>query len=449
MTRPVGKGSLRPSDVRRMHAIQVRGPGDESPAALTQAEFLGGEWRAGAAACVRIARAPETRGQAHALLAAAAAGGVRVEIGENTAARAMEIGDLIGGRINAVDWDRIRAAIAGMRVLVTGGAGSIGGELSRRLAALAPARLAVFDNSEYNISVLEQDLARRADAPPLAIRFGDIRDAEAVKRFFEREKPDIVFHAAAMKHVPIVEANPCEGALTNVLGAKNVADACERAGAHLVFVSTDKAANPMSVMGATKRLIELYCQALDRESAGPRRLVARLGNVLGSAGSVTPLFERQLAAGGPLTVTHPDVVRYFITIGQAADFLLQAAAVGIDGGARGAAMILDMGEPVPVVELARDMIRLKGLQPGRDVAIEFVGLRPGEKLREEMTGNDETLEATISSGVTAARSPHVALAEQQRRIDQIVAAARMGADEAVRRLTHDACAQNTRVLEAG
>lgn len=394
-----------------------------------------------------LAAPPASRDEARRILDAAVRAGLKVVIAEQEEGlvfRPLALGDLIGAPINEVDWGRVRAMIAGKRVLVTGGAGSIGGELSRRLAGLSPARLSIFDNSEFNLSTIEQDIAACPGAPPIAIRFGDIRDAEAVKRFFEREKPDLVFHAAAMKHVPIVEANPSEGALTNVLGARNVAEAAAKIGAHLIFVSTDKAANPASVMGATKRIIELYCQALDREAAkdgGPRRIVARLGNVLGSAGSVAPLFERQLAAGGPLTVTDPDVVRFFITIGQAADFLLQAAAVGLDAErSRGVAHILDMGEPLSVREIARDMIRLKGLAPDRDVAISFVGLRPGEKLCEEMTGIDEIEEATISSGVTAARSPPVSLRELQGRIDRIIAAARMGADDAVRRLTLDAAA---------
>ncbi|MGE0044237.1 MAG: polysaccharide biosynthesis protein [Hyphomonadaceae bacterium] len=374
------------------------------------------------------------------MLAGAAEAGERVVVAAREGVRPLRLDDLLGAPESSVDWARVRSAIEGRRVLVTGGAGSIGGELARKLATLGPARLSIFDNSEFNLSQIAQDLPLAPEA--LALRYGCIRDAEAVKRFFTREKPDIVFHAAAMKHVPIVEANPSEGALTNVLGSRNILEAAARIGAHVVFVSTDKAANPLSVMGATKRLIELYCQAIDREAGegAPRRLVARLGNVLGSAGSVTPLFERQLDAGGPLTVTDPDVVRYFITIRQAADFLLHAAAVAMDAKERGVAHILDMGEPVPIVDVARDMIRLRGLAPDRDVAIKFVGLRPGEKLREEMTGDDEIEEAIVAPGVAAVRSPAVARAVLEAQIERIVAAARMGADDAVRRLTLDAAA---------
>jgi O-antigen biosynthesis protein WbqV len=207
-------------------------------------------------------------------------------------------------------------------------------------------------------------------------------------------------------------------------------------------------------MGATKRLMELYLQALDRASlpGGPRRLTARLGNVLGSAGSVAPLFERQISAGGPLTVTDPEVARFFITIEQSADFLLQATAVGLDmHHMRGVVHILEMGEPLRVVDLARDMIRLYGLEPDRDVPISFVGLRPGEKLREELTADDEWVEATISAGVKAVDSPPVSLPDMCRRLDRVVAAARSGSDDAVRAIIHDMVAtkESERVRAAG
>jgi O-antigen biosynthesis protein WbqV len=370
------------------------------------------------------------------------------------ALRPMTLNDMIGASVEEVDWARVRAAMAGRRILVTGGAGSIGGELSRRLATLEPAHLSIIDNSELNLFHLESDLADQRDLASWSLRYCDVRDADAVRRAVALASPDLVFHAAAMKHVPLVEENACEGVFTNVHGGRNVADAAGRAGAHLVFVSTDKAANPVSVMGATKRLMELYLQALDRASlpGGPRRLTARLGNVLGSAGSVAPLFERQISAGGPLTVTDPEVARFFITIEQSADFLLQATAVGLDmHHMRGVVHILEMGEPLRVVDLARDMIRLYGLEPDRDVPISFVGLRPGEKLREELTADDEWVEATISAGVKAVDSPPVSLPDMCRRLDRVVAAARSGSDDAVRAIIHDMVAtkESERVRAAG
>lgn len=420
-------------------------------------DFLGGRITDARADMLVLATRPKKRDEARAILKCAASHGLTVSIAETRpdgafALRPMSLNDVIGAPMGGVDWSRVCGAIAGKRVLITGGAGSIGGELSRRVAALAPAHLTVIDNSEYNLSHIEQDLGVFGAALSHAIRFCDIRDAESVKRVFAAERPDIVFHAAAMKHVPIVEQNACEGALTNVLGSRNIAEAADAARAHLVFVSTDKAANPVSVMGATKRLMELYCQALDRASPrnGPRRLVARLGNVLGSAGSVAPLFERQIAQGGPLTITHRDVARYFITIEQAAEFLLRAAAVGLDSeDARGAALVLDMGEPLRVEDLARDMIRLHGLEPDRDVEIKLVGLRPGEKLREELIADDEQEVATVSPGVRAAVAPPASLADMSRRLERVIAAARTGSDDVVRSLVHDMVAQAAAVRVAG
>ena len=417
-----------------------------APVIGSAGDFLSGVTRGPHAHVLILASAPDSRGAARLALRAASERGLSVSCVRRTdtealSLRPLALDDLIGTRVSSIDWDRARALIAGKRVLVTGGAGSIGGALSRKLARLAPTQLSVFDNSEYNLYSLEQDLAASALSPAPCLRFGDIRDGAAVRRFIARERPDIVFHAAAMKHVPLVEANPCEGALTNLLGTRNVIEACDAADAHLVFVSTDKAANPASVMGATKRLMELYCQALDRDEGGPRRLVARLGNVLGSAGSVTPLFTRQIAEGGPLTVTHADVARYFITIQQAAMFLLQAAAVGVGTpDVRGCTHILDMGEPIRVQDIARDMIRLAGRAPDRDIALRFIGLRPGEKLTEDMIGVEEAETETISPGVRAAHSAPIARGELDGRIDRILAAARMGADEAVRRLVLDAVA---------
>ncbi|MEJ0058794.1 MAG: polysaccharide biosynthesis protein [Terricaulis sp.] len=378
---------------------------------------------------------PPSRAAARTLLARAAHAQMNVMLLEHGVLRPMTIGDVIGRALASVDWERIRATIAGKRILITGGGGSIGGELARRVATLGPASLCILENSEFNLFAIGREL------PNATLALADIRDEAAVKRWFAREKPEIIFHAAALKQVPLVEAHPCEGVRTNVGATRIVADAAAAIGAHMIFVSTDKAVNPSGVMGATKRLAEMYCQALDRESAGSRFLTVRLGNVLGSTGSVTPLFENQIASGGPLTVTDPSVTRFFITIPQAADCLLQAAAAGIASrSGRGAAFVLDMGEPLAVVELARKMIQLKGLRPDVDIDITFVGLRPGEKLHEELVASDEWREANPASGVMAAASSPRGLADLNETIDRLTMLARTGADADVTALLHAAVA---------
>jgi FlaA1/EpsC-like NDP-sugar epimerase len=360
-----------------------------------------------------------------ALVGRAAARGMKTHTLDAGAARPVRLDDLVGRPAEDIDWARIRSAISGKRVLITGGGGSIGGELARRIDALGPARLTVLDSSEYNLHRISLDL------PEAALALADVRDGASMLRWFAREKPQIVFHAAALKQVPLVETFASEGVLTNICGLRNVVEAAHAGGADVIFVSTDKAVAPSGVMGATKRLGELYCQALDRRG-GRRALPVRLGNVLGSAGSVAPLFERQLAAGGPLTVTDADVTRYFMSIPQAADALLQAGTAGfVAGQVRGAALAIDMGEPLPIVQLARDMICLEGLQPDIDVAITFTGLRPGEKLHELLVGADEWREPAPAPGVVAAASVPRGLAELNEIMDRLVALARGGADEAI------------------
>ncbi len=252
-----------------------------------------------------------------------------------------------------------------------------------------------------------------------------------------------MFHAAALKHLPMVEANPIEGVLTNVIGSRNVAEAARAFGASLVvMISTDKAVNPSSVMGATKRIAEAFCQSLDLYEArrraaaggGTRYVTVRFGNVLGSTGSVVPLFQRQLAAGGPLTVTDPEVTRYFMTVREAVELVLQASALSPSGGApetRGKIFVLDMGEPVKIVDLAHQMIRLAGLRPGRDVAIEFVGLRPGEKLHEELFHPAEPLMATENPSIRLAAPRTADYAMLARSIDELEETARSRREERV------------------
>ncbi len=324
---------------------------------------------------------------------------------QRDAIKPVALEDLLGRSQAVLDPSLPASVIADKCVLVTGAGGSIGSELARQIAAFGPRRLVLLDSSEFNLYSIDMEISERNPTLSRAACLADVRDRPRILRVMEQERPDIVFHAAALKHVPMVEAHPVEGLLTNVIGTRNVADAAVAAGAsEFVLISTDKAVNATNVMGATKRCAELYCQAMDVEGLdkpnGTRFAMVRFGNVLGSAGSVVPLFQRQLAAGGPITVTHPDVKRFFMTIPEAVALLLQAS--GLSGSRRlpaGSIMVLDMGEPVKIVDLARQMIRLAGLRPDVDVKIDFVGLRPGEKLFEELFFADETLNPTAVPGV--------------------------------------------------
>lgn len=362
---------------------------------------------------------------ARALLERAADARFRTFMIDNGAVRALSLDDLVGQTLGDVDWARIRTRIAGKRVLVTGGGGSIGSELARRLATLSPARLTVLDSSEYNLYRVGLEL------PGAVLALADIRNARVARRWIETERPDIIFHAAALKQVPLVEQFPSEGVFTNICGLRHVADAAQAIGADMIFVSTDKAVDPSGAMGATKRLGELFCQALDRRG-GARAIPLRLGNVLGSTGSVAPVFAAQFAAGGPLTVTDPQVTRYFLSIPQAADALLQAAAVGLaPESPRGASLVIDMGEALPVVELARDVIRLNGLRPDVDMPITFMGLRPGEKLHERLVAHDEESAPVAAEGVTAAVSRARSLGEIAEAMDRLALLADSGAEAAI------------------
>ncbi len=316
------------------------------------------------------------------------------------------IEDLLNRPQRKLDRDAIARLVRGKRVLVTGAGGTIGSELVRQLSALSPAHLVLLDNGEYALWQIEQELGAPQGCPRQTV-IADIRDAERIAQVMQASRPDLVFHAAALKHVPMVEHNPTEGLLTNALGTRNVAEAARAAGASaMVLISTDKAVNPTSVMGAAKRVAEMYCQALDieaRAKGGMRCVTVRFGNVLGSTGSVVPVFQRQLAAGGPLTVTHPEMERYFMTVREAVGLVLQASVIGCDRHIDdGGIFVLDMGEPVKIVDLARQMIRLAGLRPDEDVKIEFTGLRPGEKLFEEIFHGREPPRPTDFPGLMMA-----------------------------------------------
>ena len=315
----------------------------------------------------------------------------------------VEVEDLLGRPQQVLDRDAMRALISGRRVLITGAGGTIGSELARQVAAHAPAHLSLLDNGEH--ALYRIDLEFGESWPELSRRaiLGDVRDGGRLGVVFAREKPDLVFHAAAFKHVPMVEENPNEGVLTNVMGTANVARACLAAEVKvMVQISTDKAVNPTSVMGASKRIAEMICQGLSLSSSACRFVTVRFGNVLGSTGSVVPLFQRQLARGGPLTVTDPEVTRYFMTMREAVELVLQATAAAPTGDEGGKIFVLDMGKPVRILDLARQMIRLAGLTPDVDIAIAFTGLRPGEKLYEELLHDGEAPQPTHLAGVNLA-----------------------------------------------
>ncbi|HEX3498838.1 MAG TPA: nucleoside-diphosphate sugar epimerase/dehydratase [Stellaceae bacterium] len=333
--------------------------------------------------------------------------------------RPVAIEDLLGRPQTVLDRDAMRRLIAGRRILVTGAGGTIGSELVAQICGLAPAHITLLDSGEFNLYRVDLEVADAHPGLPRRAVLADVRDRIRLERVMREMRPELVFHAAALKHVPMVELNPFEGVLTNVVGTRNVADACRAAGvAAMVQISTDKAVNPTSVMGASKRIAESYCQALDigerrahagrdagREGGGAghtRFVTVRFGNVLGSTGSVVPLFQRQLAAGGPLTVTHEEVMRYFMTVREAVELVLQATVLGSTGEAAGKLFVLDMGEPVRIIDLARQMIRLAGKRPTIDIAIKISGLRPGEKLFEEIFHGAEPLLPTACKGILLA-----------------------------------------------
>ena len=302
-----------------------------------------------------------------------------------SALRRIELDDLLGRDPVELDDAALHSFLQGRTVLVTGAGGSIGSELCRQIARYAPGRIVLFDASEYALYSIEQEFRDRFAAVPVSAVIGDAKDARRVGEVFERHAPRVVFHAAAYKHVPLMEDdNAFEAVANNVLSTITVARGAQKAGAgKFVLVSTDKAVNPANVMGASKRLAELACQALQPASR-TELVVVRFGNVLGSTGSVVPRFREQIARGGPVTVTHPEIQRYFMSIPEAAQLVLQAAMMGKGGEI----FVLDMGEPVKIAELAREMIRLSGLSED-DIRIEYTGLRPGEKLYEEPLADAE------------------------------------------------------------
>jgi O-antigen biosynthesis protein WbqV len=310
-----------------------------------------------------------------------------------------------------IDYRRLEDFISGKAIVVTGGGGSIGAEICDRAVTFGAARLLVIEHSEPALHAVLESLRGKQSAAQIFGRIADIRDRERIMGLVGQFKPDIVFHAAALKHVPMLEQDWDEGIKTNVFGSINVADAAAAAGASaMVMISTDKAIEPVSVLGATKRLAEMYCQALDDEFArrggqhAMRLISVRFGNVLASNGSVVPKFKAQIEAGGPVTVTHPDMVRYFMTIREACDLVITASSHASgkrDGDA--SIYVLNMGQPVKIVDLAERIIRLSGLEPGRDIKIAFTGIRPGERLHEILFAREEETADIGIPGIVAAK----------------------------------------------
>jgi FlaA1/EpsC-like NDP-sugar epimerase len=335
-----------------------------------------------------------------------------LESGDAPRLTTVAVEDLLLRSSEKIDYARLEALVKNKAVIVTGGGGSIGSEICERVATFGAARLLVVENSEPALYAVTEALAAREHGVAIEGRIADIRDRERILRLMNEFKPDIVFHAAALKHVPILERDWSEGVKTNIFGSVNVADAALAAGAEaMVMISTDKAIEPVSMLGLTKRFAEMYCQALDHDLAfrgggKPRmRLISvRFGNVLASNGSVVPKFKAQIEAGGPVTVTHPDMVRYFMTIREACDLVLTAATHALTPARPDVSVyVLNMGQPVKIVELAERMIRLSGLEPGHDIEIVFSGMRPGERLNEILFASEEPAVDIGVAGIMAAK----------------------------------------------
>ncbi len=357
------------------------------------------------------------------------------------AAPLLDLGAMLPRAPRKIDQRAARRLIAGKRILVTGAGGTIGSELCRQIAALEPEHLALVDNAEFALYQIDLELEEAGRGPFITADLTDVCRIEHLQRVFDAARPEIVLHAAAYKHVPIVEENRCAGALTNVLGAKNVFDMSIESGAEtVVFISTDKAVNPTSFMGATKRIAELYAQAQDVAQNNTRFVTVRFGNVLGSTGSVAPLFKRQIERGGPVTVTHPEILRYFMTTREAVQLVLQAAS--LDSAEEtivthdGRVFVLDMGDPVKILDLAKRMIEAYGMKPGDDIEIKFTGLRAGEKLFEEIFLDTDKLIKTGADGVLLASPAMIDLPLLNPRLSDVIGSAKAGNQEALDEAVH-------------
>lgn len=344
-------------------------------------------------------------------------------LGERVRLTPIEVEDLLLRSSVKIDYPRLEEFIRGKSVVVTGGGGSIGSELCDRAVTFGAARLLVVENSEPALHMELQRLAAKHAGAQIEGRLADVRDRERIFNLVAEFRPDMVFHAAALKHVPLLERDWTEAVKTNLIGSVNVADAAVAArAAAMVMVSTDKAIEPVSVLGATKRFAEMYCQALDADvgrkavgEAATRFIAVRFGNVLASNGSVVPTFKAQIEAGGPVTITHPDMVRYFMTIREACDLVISSASHALGPDRSDVSIyVLNMGQPVKIVDLAERLIRLAGLEPGRDIDIVFTGIRPGERLNEVLFAREEPLADIGMEGIVGARPPRPSLETMRR-----------------------------------
>ena len=312
----------------------------------------------------------------------------------------IKIEDLLERPTINIDTENVRQTIKDKTVMVTGAAGSIGSELVRQIIPYGPKAVILFEVAESPLHDLTLDLKAQFPQQTIVSRIGDVRNRSRIEEVMAEYKPDVIYHAAAYKHVPLMESHPNEAVITNVLGSKNMADLAVQYGVErFVMVSTDKAVNPTNVMGCSKRLAEIYVQSLAKSQQTTKFVTTRFGNVLGSNGSVIPYFKKQIAAGGPVTVTHPDIIRYFMTIPEACTLVMEASTLGQGGEI----FVFDMGQPVKILDLAKNMIRLAGFVPGEDIAIEFTGLRPGEKLYEELLNQKETTLPTENEKIMVAK----------------------------------------------
>jgi O-antigen biosynthesis protein WbqV len=349
---------------------------------------------------------------------------LRMASDQNAMLEPIRPSDLLARPERHLDMAPVVGLVSGARVFITGGGGTIGGELARQCAALGPSELTIYDSSEFNVFEIDQELSRAFPNVVRRMVIGDVRDEMRLEQAMREAAPDLVIHAAALKHVPLMELNPNEAILTNVLGARRCATIAAELGVKaFTFISTDKAVNPQNVMGATKRAAELFLQAYAPHAPETRFSLVRFGNVLGSKGSVAPLFERQIAEGGPVTVTHPDMTRFFMSVEEASALVLQAAALSSASDSTEATLyVLDMGEPVRILDLAEKMIRLKGKTPGQDILIRVTGPRPGEKLTETVFYDKEQVQETQVDGVLeVARAKSPPISEVQDRLDAIIA----------------------------
>ena len=332
--------------------------------------------------------------------------------------RDVRIEDLLGRESVSLDWTSITRGVQGKTILVTGGGGSIGTELCRQVARLKPAHLVIFEQSEFNLYSIELELRQTFPDLRLTVLLGDIYDAVAVEQMLRAYRPTVILHAAAYKHVPMLEHQLRAAVKNNALGTRTLGSLAERHGcATFVMISTDKAVNPANIMGMTKRVAEIFCQNLSARSS-THFITVRFGNVLGSAGSVIPLFQKQIAAGGPVMVTHPEITRYFMTIPEAAQLILQAGTMGRGGEI----FVLDMGEPVKIAYLAEQLIHLSGKKPGEDIEIVYTGLRPGEKLYEELFHESENLTGTTHPKILLANSRGVDFTQLEQTLDKLATA---------------------------